>query len=221
MLFDINCRLDMCRRQYANDACNRGTAGNFGWTEKHSKPFIILFLPTLFLSLFYVHLFYVFFNVFFSSVNKNKFSTPFFHSKHTKNYIFTHIFSPHVRYKLFQKTIVRYQTEQKNSFSNDLLLFSIQSALHLLFASLCFFICKHKALLAPAQNPVNTSGISWQSSRENFHFSNEKSLRFTSMIFTFFPVFYFSPQNKSFDLLQTVNFIARITFYPPIFSKNV
>lgn len=28
---DVNCRLDMCRRQYANDACNRGTAGNFEW----------------------------------------------------------------------------------------------------------------------------------------------------------------------------------------------
>lgn len=25
----LHCRLDMCRRQYANDVCNRGTAGTF------------------------------------------------------------------------------------------------------------------------------------------------------------------------------------------------
>jgi hypothetical protein len=31
----LHCRLDMCRRQYANDVCNRGTAGMFpfGWRE--------------------------------------------------------------------------------------------------------------------------------------------------------------------------------------------
>jgi len=28
LLLTTNYRLDMCRRQYANDACNRGTAGN-------------------------------------------------------------------------------------------------------------------------------------------------------------------------------------------------
>lgn len=30
MLFPYAFRLDMCRRQYANDACNRGTAGRRG-----------------------------------------------------------------------------------------------------------------------------------------------------------------------------------------------
>lgn len=38
LLLTTNYRLDMCRRQYANDACNRGTAGNHcknqAWTFK-------------------------------------------------------------------------------------------------------------------------------------------------------------------------------------------
>lgn len=165
MLFDINCRLDMCRRQYANDACNRGTAGNFGWTEKRSirwashNP-----SPThsLSLSLFYVHLFYVFFNVFFFCQQKISF---FFHSKHTKIYFHTYIFDMCV-INLFQKNYCLLFSlsnllplSRKNCFSDDLLLFYIQSALHLL--SLCFSYANIK-LYSTIKNPVNTSGISWQ-----------------------------------------------------------
>lgn len=37
-LLPIFYRLDMCRRQYANDACNRGTAGNYRPSSRQQFP---------------------------------------------------------------------------------------------------------------------------------------------------------------------------------------
>lgn len=99
--FDVNCRLDMCRRQYANDACNRGTAGNFGtdpsirsrWASHN--PFLI------FRSLFMFICFMC--SMFYSSVNKINFhpttSQPPF-KIYTKN-IYLHTFF--MRLNCFEK----------------------------------------------------------------------------------------------------------------------
>jgi hypothetical protein len=44
--YDINYRLDMCRRQYANDACNRGTAGKVLNHQNHTRFYLILSVKT-------------------------------------------------------------------------------------------------------------------------------------------------------------------------------
>lgn len=55
-------RLDMCRRQYANDVCNRGTAGNKA--SPHLANFCVSFflyftlLPFVFFSVFYFYSFH-------------------------------------------------------------------------------------------------------------------------------------------------------------------
>lgn len=51
-------RLDMCRRQYANDACNRGTAGNFKCLicKKSSKHCALLLF--LYSNFFLIYLFF-------------------------------------------------------------------------------------------------------------------------------------------------------------------
>lgn len=43
LLLTTNYRLDMCRRQHANDACNRGTAGNHFLNSLDSLVFVLLF----------------------------------------------------------------------------------------------------------------------------------------------------------------------------------
>lgn len=45
-LLPIFYRLDMCRRQYANDACNRGTAGNYRPSSRQQFPSTV-FLSSL------------------------------------------------------------------------------------------------------------------------------------------------------------------------------
>lgn len=98
---DVNCRLDMCRRQYANDACNRGTAGNLIGPEPtprrrcifvHRRCSLLNPPPHTLSVCLYVHLcFMCFFNVFLLSTNQINFPPLLFLAQFTQQiFIFTH-----------------------------------------------------------------------------------------------------------------------------------
>lgn len=133
MLFDVNCRLDMCRRQYANDACNRGTAGNFGLDRLASHPFRA---PTIIPSLSMFICFMCF--SMFSFCQQNKFSYPF--SKiNTAKFIFTHFSCVKIvseKLLFLSRLFTALAIGLRLINPDDLLLFSIQS--RFIFTPLCF-----------------------------------------------------------------------------------